>query len=247
MPPYLLSQWIGSGPEVARATATEATGELLARPAERLILDLTRLADVCDGVGQAMLRLISETQRNGRNICLVRCPDDLFRRLQRAGLRGAVTHASSLLAATQGLAGEPANTLELHLRSAPQLLHRLRSVVSAIAREAGLTGSAEVQLKTAVTEAAANAIVHGSPEGQRNHVHVSFHLDARELIIDVADQGPGFEPGGTPFTALAELQEHGYGLEIMRQAMDRVEFYRDEHGMLVRMTKYLSTGSAGWA
>ena len=43
-----------------------------------------------------------------------------------------------------------------------------------------------------------------------------------------------------PPPAPLEFRENGYGLHIMRQTMDRVEFFQDAAGMLVRMTKYLS-------
>jgi anti-sigma regulatory factor (Ser/Thr protein kinase) len=103
----------------------------------------------------------------------------------------------------------------------------------------------ESAVKLAVTEAAANAIKHGSPEGPRNHVQVSFHLDPTLLIVDVADQGNGFDPHNTTTPPPGEA-DHGLGLLMMQRAMDRVEFYRDERGMLVRLTKYLEQGAREW-
>jgi anti-sigma regulatory factor (Ser/Thr protein kinase) len=67
------------------------------------------------------------------------------------------------------------------------------------------------------------------------------------LIVDVADQGPGFDPSGVPTPVATDLREHGYGLCMMRQSVDRLEFYRDDRGMLVRMTKFLAEGHADWA
>jgi anti-sigma regulatory factor (Ser/Thr protein kinase) len=151
-----------------------------------------------------------------------------------------VRNASSLLGATQGLAQEQAGNLDLYLRSSAEMLPRLRSVVAAVASEARLTGAAQSQLASAVNEAATNAIVHGSPEGPRNHVRVTFHVDRTTLIVEVADQGGGFDPARVPVPRPDELRENGYGLHMMRQFMDRVEFFRDDAGMLVRMTKYLS-------
>jgi anti-sigma regulatory factor (Ser/Thr protein kinase)/anti-anti-sigma regulatory factor len=246
LPPYVVAQWIGTGLEVVRETALQAAGEILARPSERVVLDLGRFSEASDAVLHVLSRTISEAQRQGRNISLVRCNSDLFRHLQRAGVNGAIAHAGSLLAATQGLVGDPASTLDLHLQSTPELLHRLRSVITALAQEAHMPESTELQLKTAVTEAAANAIVHGSPEGPRNHVHVSFHLDQGMLIVDVADQGPGFDPCHVSAPVAADLREHGYGLFMMTESVDRVEFYRDDRGMLVRMTKFLEAPGRGW-
>ena len=244
-PPCVVGQWSGAAPATVRETALEAISELLARPAERLVLDFSRLMEVSDPVVQVMARAVSEAQRVGRNVCLVRCSEELFRRLQRAGAAGSITHVGSLLAATHGLAGVPTNTVELSLRSSCEMLSRLRTVVSALSHEAGLHDTDELELKLAVTEAAANAIKHGSPEGVRNHVQVSFHLDPSLLIVDIADQGPGFDPNNTDVPPPGEA-DHGLGLLMMQRTMDRVEFYRDERGMLVRLTKYLGQGAREW-
>jgi anti-sigma regulatory factor (Ser/Thr protein kinase)/anti-anti-sigma regulatory factor len=245
--PYVVGEWRGAGVEGAREVVQEAAAELLSRSEPHLVLDFGALSEVSAPVARGLARLIGEAQRLGRDVRLVRCSDALFRRLQRDGVRGAIAHAASLLAATGGMVGEPVKALELHFRSMPELLHRLRRVASVVARQVGLTEGGELQLKTAVTEAAANAIIHGSPEGVRNHVRISFHMDAALLIVDVADQGPGFDPSGVPLPVPAALQEHGYGLQMMRRSMDRVEFYRNDRGMLVRLTKFLAPQQADWA
>lgn len=247
LPPYVVGQWIGSAPEGARTDAERAAAELLARDAGDLVLDLGRLAHASEPVVSVLAGAVNQALKQGRNVCLVRCPDALFTQLRSAGMAGSIRHAGSLPAATGGLAGDPASTLDLYVRSSPEFLRRLRNVVTAIAREARLNDDVETQVKTAVTEAAANAILHGSPEGPRNHVRVSFHLEPEMLIVDVADQGKGFDPAGVRPPVPTELREHGYGIHLIRQVMDRVEFFRDETGMLVRMTKYFSPGSSNWA
>ncbi|HTE17358.1 MAG TPA: ATP-binding protein, partial [Armatimonadota bacterium] len=239
LPPYLVARWSGAGSEAACEVARQAVGELLARAGERIVLDLGRLQEVGDGVARALAGSITEAHRHGRTVCLVRCSDALFRRLQAAGVTGGVVHTGSMLAATQGLTGDATGILDLHLRSTPELLSRLRHVVSAVAREAGLGAAPELQLTAAVNETVTNAIVHGSPEGVRNHVRVSFHLEPTMLIVDVADQGPGFDSDSLKPLEVGELAERGYGLHIVRQCVDRTEFYRGDRGMLVRMTKLL--------
>jgi len=245
LPPYTVGQWIGRAPEAVRDVASEATAELLADVAEHLVLDLGELTEVSSSVAEQLCESINHAQRLGRDVCLVRCSDELFALLQRSGLTGGVRHAGSLLAATGGRTGEPASLLEMHLRSIPELLGRIRSVINAVAQEAGLGDDGAIQLKTAITEAATNAIIHGSPEGPRNHVRVSFHLLPEWLIVDIADQGAGFDPAGVPVPSPLDLRENGYGLHIMRSVMDRVEFFRDDSGMLVRLTKARPRCAAG--
>ncbi|MGV3723223.1 MAG: ATP-binding protein [Actinomycetota bacterium] len=239
LPPYVIGLWQGVASSEARETAVNAVGELLSRDGANLVLDFADLTQVSDDVLHTLARALNEAQRQGRSVSLVRCPEDLFRRLQRAGATGLVTHAGSLKAATQGLAEEPSGSLDLYLRSCPEFLARLRNVMTAVAREAQLDQSTEFALNSAVTEAATNAIRHGSPEGSRNHVRVSFHLDRNALVVDIADQGRGFDPAQVPVPVPGELKENGYGIHMMREMMDRVEFFQDEQGMLVRMTKFI--------
>jgi len=201
-PPYVAGIWTGGG-EGAGEAARIAGSDLLSRRGETLVLDLGGLSPVSEEVAAALAVSVGEAQRLGRHVCLVRCPDHLYRRLQEAGVCGSLSHAPSLAAATQGLLGERTEMLELHLRSMPELLHRLRNVVSVVARQAGFCES-------------------------------------------TADQGPGFDPTGVPVPRPDEFQERGYGLHMIRQSMDRVEFFRDSQGMLVRMTKFVEP-SGRWA
>jgi serine/threonine-protein kinase RsbW len=240
LPPYVVAQWCGPASEGMRECVSEALGELLSREADHVVFDFTRIGATTDAIAPLLARSIAEAMRLGRAVTLVRCPEELFRKLQRAGVTGSLSHAPSLLAATQGLTGESSGSVDLHLRSTPEMLPRLRSVATAIATQARLTEVEAQQLRAAVTEAASNAIRHGSPEGVRNLVRVSFHVDAARLIVDVADQGTGFEPAAVYEPDPAELADHGYGLRMMRHSVDSLEFFRDDRGMVVRMTKLLS-------
>ncbi len=240
-PPYLVAQWIGTGHETSLEVARRAVAELSARLSERLVLELGRLTDVADGLVLALAGLVTEWQRHGRDVVLVRCSADLYSRLREAGVPGGVMHAGSLQAATQGVCDEASSVMELHLSSSPVHLYRLRRVVEVVAQRAGLSAESELQLKAAVTEAAANAVAHGSPLGERNHIRVSFNLSPDALIVDVADQGPGFDPQAVERPDLDLLDASGLGLHLIRNSVDRVEFFRDHAGMLVRMTKWLGS------
>lgn len=237
--PYVIGVWSGAASGCSEDVASQAAGDLVARQGSRIVLDLGGLGTAADPVVQSIANLIGEAQRLGREVWLVGCAEALFCRLQRLGVSGGVSHAGSLAAATEGRSGRPDSSVHLHLRSQAEYLSRLRGVVSELSRRIGLGDGPELQVKMAVTEAAANAICHGSPEGARNHVQVSFHVAADALIVDVEDQGPGFDPSAVRRVAAAELSDHGYGLEMMRRSMDRVEFFHNERGMLVRMAKYL--------
>ena len=151
-----------------------------------------------------------------------------------------VRHAGSLAWSTDGLLGVAETTLSLSLSSTPAHLKRIRLVLDRLAQRVPMGAEEVQQLQTAVGEACANAITHGSPQGARNHVTVSFHLDPESLVVEVADEGPGFRPGDVPVPRVEEMPEHGFGIHMMRQLTDRLEFFRDPGGTLVRLTKFLA-------
>lgn len=243
-PPYIVAQWVGTGDDNSLEVARKAVAELSGRLSERLVLELGRLTEVADSLVLALASLVAECQRQGRDVCLVRCSDELYARLRQAGVAGGIAHAGSLMAATHGLCDGSSSVMELHLSSSAAHLYRLRQVMGVIAQRAGLSEEAEMHLRIAVTEAAANAIAHGSPHGARNHVRVSFNLDPGALIVDVADQGPGFDPESVPTPDADGIDQRGYGLKLIRKSVDRVEFFRDDSGMLVRMTRWLDSDAS---
>src|SRR5690348_3310288 len=49
-------------------------------------------------------------------------------------------------------------------------------------------------LKLALTEAASNSIRHAYPQGADGHVQISYELDETRLVIEVVDDGEGFDP-----------------------------------------------------
>ena len=45
-----------------------------------------------------------------------------------------------------------------------------------------------------------------------------------QITIEIEDTGIPFNPDDIPEPRLGELQEHGFGLFLVRQLMDRVEY-----------------------
>jgi serine/threonine-protein kinase RsbW len=223
----------------AMRTLLEAGELLVAARQPRLVFDLEALQEATPWCVGTVARTIREAHRVGKEIFLVRCPDWFYRELVASGLGGPVKHAGSLAAATDGLLGQSRSTMSLCLRSVPTHLRRLRAVIGVLGAELPISDEGLQQVKTAVGEACTNAMTHGSPLGARNQILVSFHVGSDALIVDVADEGPGFDPALVPEPDPTALREHGYGLHIMRQLMDRLECFPDTAGTVVRLTKRL--------
>jgi anti-sigma regulatory factor (Ser/Thr protein kinase) len=236
----LVALWSGSaGPEDVVQPRADWE-EIIAHECDRVALDFSGLRELPPPVVAELAAGVRRLQQMGREVWLVGCTEAGSRELDRSGFL-EVRHASTLDTATGGQYGNAAASVDLHLQSTPALLARVRAVVHALARERDLPAAEEHRLQNAVIEAVANAMVHGSPEGARNRVRVNFSIRDDTVVVEVADQGRGFDPEQIPLPSL-EPREHGYGIHMMRQLMDRVEFFRDGAGLLVRMTRVLNRG-----
>src|SRR5437867_4302134 len=65
-----------------------------------------------------------------------------------------------------------------------------RRRVEHVAREMGFRETQLRDLLIAVSEAATNALKHGSPGGEESRITPSYEPDGDRLIIEVSDEGP---------------------------------------------------------
>jgi serine/threonine-protein kinase RsbW len=125
----------------------------------------------------------------------------------------------------------------------PSDVNLIERVVELVRRECEEMDFARRQVMlnvpVALTEALSNAILRGNRDDPAKHVHVRALVDPERLVLEVVDEGPGFDldHAVTDPTAPENLdREDGRGLYLMRKLMDRVERIEVPHGSLVRMT-----------
>ena len=104
-----------------------------------------------------------------------------------------------------------------------------------------LTLSEMAEIKTAVSEAVTNAILHGYNE-QRGEVELFCAYNKDLIHIEIADKGFGIKDiaqARTPlYTSKPELERSGMGFTIMETFMDHVEIFSKEGcGTRIIMTK----------
>ncbi len=96
-------------------------------------------------------------------------------------------------------------------------------------------------LKLALTEACTNSVRHAYDEGSPGTVEIVYELHPNKLVIEVSDEGGGFDPdervGGEP-----ALNEGGLGIAIIRAIADEVEIgpQPDGKGSRLRFIKTLT-------
>jgi serine/threonine-protein kinase RsbW len=91
-----------------------------------------------------------------------------------------------------------------------------------------------------VTEACSNAVRHAYGEGREGIVKIDYELHADRLVIEVSDDGAGFDQEQREQERGA-LTEGGLGLAIIRSLTDELELGEgtNGHGSRLRFVKFL--------
>ena len=118
-----------------------------------------------------------------------------------------------------------------------------RSAVGVYALRLNPTLSEISDIKTAVSEAVTNSIVHGYPDSV-GEIALEGYVDGETLHINVFDQGVGIENVSAalePFyTTKSEEERSGMGFTIMKSFMDEVNVVSERgKGTKVYMLKKL--------
>jgi serine/threonine-protein kinase RsbW len=92
-------------------------------------------------------------------------------------------------------------------------------------------------IELCISEACTNAIKYGCGGGEGDTISIKFLLFSERVIIQVGDQGEGFELEQIPVPDLDTHPERGYGLYIIRAKMDNIRYVRSPQGNYLEMTK----------
>lgn len=110
-----------------------------------------------------------------------------------------------------------------------KIIHELEKKISISEEKYG-------NILLSLSEAINNAIVHGNKFNPEKNVKVLYKYSNRLLLIEVKDQGEGFDPNQIANPTSAENIEnlYGRGVYIIISLSDKVEFEYDK-GQLVRI------------
>jgi serine/threonine-protein kinase RsbW len=132
-------------------------------------------------------------------------------------------------------------TVRLTIPAKAEYITLVRLALSGISRLRPLSEEALGDLKLAVTEACTNSVRHGYVNGEGT-VEILYELQPDRFVVEVSDDGPGFDPSGDRSTE-ENLAEGGLGIAIIKAVSD--EFEAGErtagHGSKLRFVKLLDT------
>src|SRR5687768_7587905 len=125
---------------------------------------------------------------------------------------------------TEGLTEEVAlgRLVRLTIPAKPEYITLSRLALAGLSRVRRFGDETLADLKLALTEACSNSVRHAYGGGA-GHVDISFELLEDRLIVEVADDGTGFEPDEAATGDDDELSEGGLGIAIIRSIADEVE------------------------
>ena len=126
-------------------------------------------------------------------------------------------------------------------------LHRFDEVVPFLERllvelvEQGYCPRDCAAVQLALDEAVSNGLRHGNRQDPTKCVWVCYRVQPCGFLVEVADEGSGFDPNLVPDPTLPENQDRpcGRGIFLMRHFMTWVRF--SAHGNRVLMCKQPST------
>lgn len=116
------------------------------------------------------------------------------------------------------------------------------AAAQALAAKMGFNSDRVQDIVQALTEACVNAILYSESDSD---VEIIMLARQNSLILEVRDQGPGFEPDEVPspnFELIAELgvKNGGFGIHMIKELVDQLEIESSNKGTIVRMSTFLS-------
>ncbi len=138
--------------------------------------------------------------------------------------------------------------LEISVPSSVEYLALVDTICEAFCAWANVPGKIADDVSMAAIEAATNAIVHGNASDPSKKTRITFSRGDCDVVVTVADDGPGFDPESVPCPLEEErmLATCGRGIFIMKSVMDDVRItFPKRGGTVVRMTKKIAPEACG--
>jgi serine/threonine-protein kinase RsbW len=135
---------------------------------------------------------------------------------------------------------EDTNVIRLTIPAKPEYITLCRLALTGLGRVRSFSDELMADMKLALTEACSNSVRHAYGE-ELGSVEISYELQSDRLVVEVCDNGSGFDPETNGELGDA-LTEGGLGIAIIRSIADELAIERRESGgSRLRFVKLLET------
>ena len=136
--------------------------------------------------------------------------------------------------------GEYMNSCEIKFKAIAENEAFARNVVASFVLPLNPSVNELEDLKTAVSEAVTNVVVHAYPN-EIGNVYLKIAIKNRDVQITIKDDGVGIQDidrAMTPFyTSKPDEERSGMGFTVMESFMDSLNVKNNKNGLIVSMTK----------
>jgi serine/threonine-protein kinase RsbW len=130
--------------------------------------------------------------------------------------------------------------VQLRLPARPENVALVRQAVSGIADAIDVDPALVADIKTAVTEACNNVVLHAYSDETEGTMEIDANPGTEHVTITVRDYGDGMQPHASG----GEAPSPGLGLPLIAALTDRFEIHGGtEHGIVVKMIFLLAEGA----
>lgn len=114
----------------------------------------------------------------------------------------------------------------LEITSDIQNLRLIEKLIDELQLELDLSDESYGNVLLATVEATNNAIIHGNKSDPNKLVVVKIEKEQNELVVNIKDQGPGFDHKKVPDPTAPENIEkiNGRGIFLMERLSDEISF-----------------------
>jgi anti-sigma regulatory factor (Ser/Thr protein kinase) len=134
--------------------------------------------------------------------------------------------------------------MNLELHATPEEVMRAVEALQAFGEERQVGAKILFGLTVALEECGSNIVNYALKRDAQQTFHVSFAQTGPELVIELRDRGPEFDPTQAPVRELAPEDDDrppgGWGIQLVRRYTDEQRYTRDAGENVLRLTKRLA-------
>lgn len=131
--------------------------------------------------------------------------------------------------------------IELKITSDPANLREVRKKIEGFAQSIGMASGMSDEIGLALNEALANVIRHGYDNAKDRPIVVTAERGDGEMRLLIRDWAKPFDPALVKPKIQEKLSPGGVGMLCIHKLMDDVKFEQLADGMLLKMTRKMTT------